>query len=108
MSIRLEARPFEYNGKKYLLRCNMAVLDALQEQHNGDFGELMNLQTFKAIPEILAAMMNDYADEKGWPERVTAKELSRNLTYADLVPLDITGIFTRAIVPAATEKEGKN
>ena len=63
MSIRLEEKPFELDGKVYMLRCNMAVLDALQDAHGGDFGEVMNLPARQGIVEVLAAMLNDYAED---------------------------------------------
>lgn len=78
--IRLKKQPFEYGGKTYELSVNMNVLADLQELHDGDLNAvLQKKRTMKTVFEIAAASMNDYADGKGWPERVTAKELGRAL-----------------------------
>lgn len=78
--IRLKKHPFEYGGKTYELSVNMNVLADLQELHNGDLNAvLQKKRTMKTVFEIAAASMNDCADQNGWPERVTAKELGRAL-----------------------------
>ena len=78
--IRMKKHPFEYGGKTYELSVNMNVLADLQELHDGDLNAvLQKKRTMKTVFEIAAASMNDYADGKGWPERVTAKELGRAL-----------------------------
>lgn len=109
MSIRLEEKPFELEGKTYMLRCNMAVLDALQDAHGGDFGAVFELPVRQCTVEVLAAMLNDYAEEQGWEERWTAQALKRKFAYSYLVEEDIFGIFQRALIPnkdgAAEEKQ---
>ena len=35
MSLKLEQIPYEFEGKTYMLRCNMAVLEDIQEAHGG-------------------------------------------------------------------------
>ena len=32
MSLKLEEVPFEFEGKTYMLRCNMAVLEEIQDR----------------------------------------------------------------------------
>ena len=98
-SIRLETRQLELAGKVYELRCNMAVLDALQEAHGGNFGEIMDTDTIKIVPEILAAMLNDYAEDQGWPTDWTARKVSKLVSFAALQELDVLGMFTRAVIP---------
>ena len=44
MTLQLEELPFELDGKTYLLRCNMAVLEAVQEAHEGNFAEVLEAQ----------------------------------------------------------------
>lgn len=105
MSIRLEEKPFELDGKVYMIRCNMAVLDALQDAHGGDFGEVMNLPARQGIVEVLAAMLNDYAEDMGWPERWTANKLKKRFSYAYLIEADIMGLFTRAVIPVPSGSE---
>lgn len=83
--IRLQREPLELNGKTYLLRCNFNVLADVQEAFGGDFLAAMDdKQSFRAVTEFTAAMANDYADEMGWPERFTARQIGRLLPMNDL------------------------
>lgn len=107
MSLRLEEKPFELEGKVYTLRCNMAVLDALQEAHDGDFGAVYDLPVREGSAQILAAMLNDYAEDMGWEERWTAKQIKKRLPWAALLELDVIGMFTRATVPGLSEKNAE-
>ena len=80
MDIRLQAKPFELDGKTYQLRCNMNVLADVQEAFDGNFSAALNgKSTLHTVHHFLAAMLNDYADEMGWPERFTARQLGRIL-----------------------------
>lgn len=97
--IRLEEKPFELEGKRYLLRCNMAVLEAIEELH-GDFEAVMNLPVRTASLDLLQLMLNDYADEQGWDEQWTAARLKRRISYAMLMELDLVGMLLRALAPA--------
>ena len=98
--IRLEEIPFDFNGKTYLLRCNMNVLADMQEIYGG---QIMDAVTggrlTKSLLEFLAAMLNDYADEMGWPERYTSRDVGRKLSPKDVSTLDIMGMVTRAVAP---------
>ena len=99
--IRLEEMPFDFEGKQYLLRCNMNVLADVQEAYGGSIGAALTEGTpQRSVLEFLAAMLNDYADEKGWPERYTAKDVGRKLTFGALPMQDIMGLVTRAMTPA--------
>ena len=101
--IRLEEVPFELDGKAYLLRCNMNVLADVQEAYDGDLtAALSEKNTFKSVLTFLAAMLNDYADEQGWQERYTAKQLGRKFKRFDLPAEKVMGVVIRAITP---EKE---
>lgn len=76
--IRLKETPFELDGKTYLLRCNMNVLADVQEAVGGDLGAALDPKSALKNSLIwLAAMLNDYADEQGWPERFTPAALGR-------------------------------
>ena len=99
MSIRLEEKPFELEGKNYILRCNMCVLDALQEAHEDNFEAFMGQSVREASAELLAAMLNDYAEDMGWPERWTARDIKKRFSYGYLVQEDIFGMLTRALIP---------
>lgn len=98
--IRLEEVPFDFNGKTYMLRCNMNVLADVQEAYGGQIGEAMSEERpTKSVMEFLAAMLNDYADEMGWPERYTSRDVGRKLSPNAALSLDIMGLVTRAIAP---------
>lgn len=103
--VKMKEIPFELDGKRYKLRCNMNVLADVQEVYNGDFMESLNSrQSMKSVLEFLAAMLNDYADEQGWPERFTAKQLGRKL-YQDEIPgVQIMSLVTEAVLPRKREE----
>lgn len=97
--IRLKELPFYYGEREYRLRCNMAVLADIEEE----FGNIPDIFEAKGqlnkMLKIMAIMMNEYADYKGWPERVTYRNLGRVLELED-VPFDgirqlITGALFR-------------
>lgn len=96
--IRLEERPFELDGKRYLLRCNMAVLEVIEEAH-GDFDSVTKLPVRTAALELLAGMMNDYAEEQGWDEHWTPQQLKKRISYAMLMELDLVGMLFRSLSP---------
>lgn len=99
IDIRLKEMPYEYNGRTYMLRCNFNVLADLQEEY-GEIPDVLNgKKTMKSVTAFLAAMINDYADEKGWPERVTAKQIGRSLPAAPDMELmkKIVGIVLNAL-----------
>ena len=80
MDIRIQTMPFEFDGKHYELRCNMNVFADVQEEYNGNLlAALRNPGSLKASMTFLSAMLNDYAEDQGWPERYTAKTLGRKL-----------------------------
>ena len=103
-SLRLEEKPFEVDGKVYLLRCNMAVLDALQEAHGGDCEKVAQLPARDGVAEILAAMLNDYAEDMNWEERWTPRQIKKRFSYAQLVDADIFGIFWRGTIPQTVKE----
>ena len=104
MSLRLEQIPYEFEGKTYMLRCNMAVLEDIQEAHGGDLGEALNPdKAINSAVEFLTAMLNDYADEMGWPERYTIKQVKRKLSFAEIsygLTSQIMGMVIRSMAPA--------
>lgn len=98
--LRLEEIPFEFNGKTYLLRCNMNVLADVQELYGTIGAALTGDKPTRSVLEFLAAMLNDYADEQGWPERYTSREVGRKLSPGMLASAEIMGLVTRAMRPA--------
>ena len=102
--IRLETMPFQFEGKTYILRCNMNVLADVQAEYGGKIsGALTGENPTKSVLAFTAAMMNDYADEQGWPERFTAKDLGRKLGMNMLPAAKILGLVTRSITPQDQE-----
>ena len=98
--IRLEEIPFELGGRTYMLRCNMNVLADVQSAYGGSIsGALSGENPLQSVLEFLAAMLNDYADEQGWPERFTAKQIGRKLPMYAAQQADIMGLVTRSITP---------
>lgn len=107
MRLKLEEVPFEFEGKTYMLRCNMAVLEEIQDAHGGDIGTALDPDhAIKSAVEFLTAMLNDYADEQGWPERFTRKQVSRRLSFGELangLTSQIMGMVVRSMaVPGKT------
>lgn len=103
--VKMREIPFELDGKRYRLRCNMNVLADVQEEYDGDFMESLNgKKAMKGILVFLAAMLNDYADEMGWPERFTAKQLGRRLHQEEVPGVKIMALVTEAVLPRVKEK----
>ena len=102
--IRLEQMPFEFEGKTWQLRCNMNVLADVQDSYGGSITDaLTGGHPSRSVMEFLAAMLNDYADEKGWPDRYTARSLGRKLSPNRVLTVDIMGLVMRAVAPPAEE-----
>ena len=102
---RMREIPYELDGKRYRLRCNMNVLADVQEAYDGDFMESLNSKSsMKGILEFLAAMLNDYADEMNWPERFTAKQLGRKLRREEIPGVEIMALVTEAVLPRKKEE----
>lgn len=78
--IRLPETDFRLDGRDYKLRCNFNVIADVVEACGGELPNVFDKRTrLKTGREFLVAMLNDYADEQGWPERYTAKQLGRKL-----------------------------
>lgn len=103
--IRLDEIPFEFQGKTWQLRCNMNVLADVQEAYDGDLGAALDeKRTMKSILAFLAAMLNDYADEQGWPERFTASSLGRCVRSPKEIPsAAVMQLVIHAITTDATD-----
>ena len=96
--IRLKEIPFEFDGKLFLLRCNMNVLADVQDAFGGVITDAVNGQRpSRSVIEFLTAMLNDYADEQGWPERYTAKTVGRALSLRQVPFREIMSLVTQAM-----------
>lgn len=122
MDLRLEELPFEFDGRRYILRCNMNVLADVQIAYKGDLTPALNDRgTLRSALEFLSAMMNDYADEQGWfepgvtddsyecaPElakRFTARSLGRKLRREQIPFKEIFLLVGHAVVPQRAKNE---
>lgn len=100
--IREKKVPYEYEGKTYELQCNFYVLADIVEEF-GTIPELINMSAgrkMKTFPSLLAAMMNDYADSQGWPERVTGREVAMKINCSKIptqLILDVTNLVVNAL-----------
>lgn len=84
MDIRLQTKPFDFEGKTYQLCCNMNVLADVQEAFGGDISAALDgPATVRSVLEFLTAMLNDYAEEQGWP-MFTRKEVGRMIPLSRL------------------------
>lgn len=109
--IRLKTEPFEFNGKTYVLCCNMNVLADVQEAHGGLLRDaLSGKATLKTCLDFLVAMMNDYADSQDWPERYTAKQIGRALPSSRIneVTDKIMPLVAATFGTEPKEEDGKN
>ncbi len=50
-------------------------------------------------------MLNDYAEDMGWEERWTRRQIAKRVSYAQLIELDVLGLFTRGLVPGSAEAQ---
>lgn len=105
--IRLKTIPYTFNGKEYQLSCNFNVLADIQ----AEFGEIPDLLQpnigLKAYTVILSAMLNDYADTKGWKERYTPRQVGRTIDVKNLPVEDITNVV-RLVIDALYDKKEDN
>ena len=118
--LRLESMPFEFEGRRYLLRCNMNVLADVQEMNGGEISPALNgKRAHKSALQFLAAMMNDYADEQGWfdpaPETgtpilekpFTPRALGRVMNFADFPFADVMGLVIRSMTTKRGDDEAQ-
>lgn len=110
--LRLREQTLELKGKQYKLRCNFNVLADVTEEYGGELPDPFDQATqLKVCRSFLAAMLNDYADEQGWPERWTPKKLGREMPGEAAVllrlvmPLVIAAVFSRGAAGEGSEKK---
>lgn len=107
--IRLEEVPFELDGKTYKLRCNMNVLADAQDAFGGDFSQALDPEhSFRGLTVFLSAMLNDFAEDMGWPERFDARSLGRKLNKYQVPEADIMALVVASMTPPATQVQGVN
>lgn len=121
MDLRLRELPFDYEGRRYLLRCNMNVLADVQEENGGVLSPALDGSRYlKSSLQLLAAMMNDYADEQGWfmpglngeepalAQRFSSRALGRALVHPEDIPsVQIVHLAIDALTPPKTAESDK-
>lgn len=104
MDIRLKEVPFRFAERDFVLRCNMNVLAEVQESNGGDLLSVINGSTLKGVLKFAAAMLNDYADEQGWPERYTPEQVGRGIGYNPEFVQQIMSLVMGAVFVEKNEK----
>ena len=107
--IRLKKEKMQLDGKVFELCVNFNVLADLQEKF-GSIKVALNLPPLVAARSLLAAMMNEYADSKGWEKcDYTAREAGRFLpTEAEElndVCAKLLGLLRDAVVAKAVPSD---
>jgi len=82
--IRMPELRINFDGKDVILRCNFNVIADVQEMNGGTLPEVLNAgKSLNNFLCFLTAMINEYADEVGWPERYTPKQVGRIVDITD-------------------------
>lgn len=107
---------WRFDGRDWVLRCNNNVLAEVQIVNGGNFGPVLSLKrTLKSVLQLLAAMLNDYADEQKWVDEkgfaitYTEKQLGRRLSYdtVDRLAPDVMRMTILAVNEADDEKKAE-
>lgn len=110
MDIRLSEVPFIFEGREFTLRCNMNVLIDVQEANGGSLDSFLEEKNhMKSVALLLASMLNDDAEERGYAVRYTPRQLGRKLSLREYQRVDrlITDLLLSAVndETAATEEQ---
>nr|DAF17080.1 MAG TPA: tail tube protein [Caudoviricetes sp.]DAM87412.1 MAG TPA: tail tube protein [Caudoviricetes sp.] len=107
---------WRFDGRDWVLRCNNNVLAEVQIVNGGNFGPVLSRKrTLKSVLQLLAAMLNDYADEQKWVDEkgfaitYTEKQLGRRLSYdtVDRLAPDIMRMTILAVNETDDEKKAE-
>ena len=104
MNIRIPSKVVNIDGTEYTLRCNMAVLERLQDGQDGDIGALMQKPTYQVVFLILKAMLDDYCEDAGL-EEVPMRRLKKLYSPADVAGW---GVFRMFVASMAVDLAGNN
>ena len=93
---------WRFDGRDWVLRCNNNVLAEVQEINGGDFSPILSRKrTLKSVLQLLAAMLNDYADAIQYTEKQLGRRLSLG-TIERLAP-DVMRMAILAVRDAEAE-----
>lgn len=113
MSLQLEKKTVEFDGKIYELTCNMEALELLEDEYGGSMKAVMEDRVEHVSAALYRIMLNLARADRG-EEAVEKRKISRLYSPAMLQELDVFGMFLRAMsvdaARAAQHKEepGKN
>lgn len=99
MDVRLKTMPYEIDGQKLTLCCNMDVLADLQEQ-SGELQELLeSRRSMRSYLRLLAAMINSELRARGQDASYTDAELGRRIGFGEFRKnsADVFGLFISAV-----------
>ena len=96
MSIRIPSKVVSIDGKEYTLKCNMAVLERLQDGQDGDIGALMQKRTYQSVFLILKAMLDEYCEDAGL-EEVPMKRLKKLYSPAEVAGWGVFRMFVESM-----------
>lgn len=83
MDMRLKTMPYEIDGQKLTLCCNMDVFADLQEQ-SGELQELLeSRRSMRSYLRLLAAMINSELRARGQDASYTDAELGRRIGFRE-------------------------
>lgn len=103
MSLKLEEKKITIDGAVYPLRCNMSVLDRLQDgPGNGSIGNMMEIPSYQAIFHIMKAMIDDACEDDPELPEVSMKRLKKLYSPADLGEMGIFRMFVRSLTVVQT------
>ena len=104
---------WRFDGRAWVLRCHNNVLAEGQESNGGDFSPILSRKrTLKSVLQLLAAMLNDYADEQKWVDekgfaiQYTEKQLGRRLSLGTIERL--APDVMRMVILAVRDAEAEN
>ena len=109
VSLQLETVELDINGTVYPLRCNMAVLEKLQDgPGDGSIGNLLNMPSYQVVFEIAKAMIDEACEDDPALPEIPVKQLKKLFNPAQLAKAGIFRLFTQAVAPAIPTQSEQN
>lgn len=103
MSLQLEKKAVEFDGKRYELVCNMEALELLEDEYGGSMKAVMEDRVEHVSAALYRIMLNCARADRG-EEPVEKRQISRLYSPAMLQEMDIFGLFLRAMSVDAAKK----
>ena len=109
MSLQIKESCIEIDGHSYPLRCNMSVLEKIQDDYcDGEIGNMYKMQSYQAIFVILKAMIDDACEDDPDLPPVEMKRLKKLFSPRDLGEKGIFKMFVLSmdVLPNEPKKSG--